>query len=216
MSAAVAKRKRRATHRSSSVFLNVPFDPGYEPLFIALIGSLVALGQRPTCVLEVPGLGAVRRDRLMRHIGSCYLSIHDLSRVQVSRANGLLVPRFNMPLELGIALAVSHYSRNHAVVLLEAIPYRIQYSTSDVNGIDPQIHGGTQRGILECMLNVFGDGADDAREELIAVTRALGRFARDLKRSRRLKHLFHADVFRSLILAATKIVDARQRSITAL
>ena len=35
-----------------SVFLNVPYDKEYAPLFTALIAGLVALGRIPRCALE--------------------------------------------------------------------------------------------------------------------------------------------------------------------
>ena len=44
---------REANRRS--VFLNVPFDQGYEPLFVALISTLVALGRVPHSVLDRGG-----------------------------------------------------------------------------------------------------------------------------------------------------------------
>jgi hypothetical protein len=86
--------------RRRSVFLNVPFDESYEPLFVALISALVALGRIPRCVLELPEMGSGRLARILQLIRSCSISIHDLSRV------GLPV-RFNMPFELGIAVALS-------------------------------------------------------------------------------------------------------------
>jgi hypothetical protein len=45
-----------------SVFLNVPFDKEYGPLFLALIAGLAGLGRTPRRVLEVPG-------ELARHRG---------------------------------------------------------------------------------------------------------------------------------------------------
>jgi hypothetical protein len=37
------------------VFLNVPYDKQYAPLFVALIAGLVALGWAPRCALEARG-----------------------------------------------------------------------------------------------------------------------------------------------------------------
>src|SRR5438093_5118087 len=90
--------------RRRSVFLNVPFDKSYEPLFVGLISALVALGRTPRCVLELPEMGQGRLVRILRLIQSCGVSIHDLSRV------GLPV-RFNMPFELGIAVALARVNR---------------------------------------------------------------------------------------------------------
>jgi len=54
-----------------SVFLNVPFDKGYGPLFVALIAGLAGLGRKPRCVLEVPSGGRNRLDRIFGLIASC-------------------------------------------------------------------------------------------------------------------------------------------------
>jgi hypothetical protein len=83
-----------------SVFLNVPFDQKYQPLFVALIAGLTGIGCTPRCVLEVPS-SRDRLDRLVRLIGTCGASVHDLSRVELTR-RPFRVPRFNMPFELGL------------------------------------------------------------------------------------------------------------------
>jgi hypothetical protein len=46
---------RRPNGSAPSVFINCPFDPSYERLFVALVGSLMALGLAPRSVLEVQG-----------------------------------------------------------------------------------------------------------------------------------------------------------------
>src|SRR5689334_6959085 len=84
-------------------------------------------------------------------------SIHDLSRVEVSRG----VPRFNMPVELGLALYRSYASkRRHRIFIFESKLYRAQRSTSDVNGIDPQIHNGTPTGVMRGLRNIFRQPRD--------------------------------------------------------
>jgi hypothetical protein len=50
--------------KSSHVFLNVPFDPDYEPLFVALIAGLTAFDLTPRTVLEIPAHDAARVGRL--------------------------------------------------------------------------------------------------------------------------------------------------------
>jgi hypothetical protein len=141
-------RSRQEADRRS-VFLNVPFDKSYEPLFIALVSALVALGRSPRCVLEFPEQGAGRLVRILRLIRSCPVSIHDLSRV------GLPV-RFNMPFELGIAVALARLNKNHAFVILEAERFRLLQTLSDVNGIDPGIHRATVKGVISRVLSHLG------------------------------------------------------------
>lgn len=82
-----------------SVFLNIPFDREYSPLFVAIIAALTGLGRKPRCVLEIPASGRDRLGRIFELLSGCGSSIHDLSRVALS--GPLQVPRFNMPFELG-------------------------------------------------------------------------------------------------------------------
>src|SRR5262245_52056237 len=91
----------RAPVDGQDVFLNVPFDTEYAPLFLALIAGLTALGRTPHCVLEVASGGRNRLERIFSLMESCDASIHDLSRITLSGPQD--VPRFNMPFELGMA-----------------------------------------------------------------------------------------------------------------
>lgn len=121
----------------ADIFLNVPFDNRYRPLFIALITGVLAHGGNPRCVLELPA-SRDRLTRLKKLIRQCPVSFHDLSRVQSTRLpkHGL-VPRFNMPFELGLSvMAGGHF------FVLEERPHRLQLSLSDLNGYDPLVHEG--------------------------------------------------------------------------
>jgi hypothetical protein len=120
---------------ATSVFLNVPFDANYRRLFVAMVVGVTAHGAIPRCVLELPS-SADRLKRLRRLIRVCSISFHDLSRVTSTRTTHGLVPRFNMPFELGLAMA----SPSAKCFLFEERPYRLQVSLSDVNGTDPLIH----------------------------------------------------------------------------
>jgi hypothetical protein len=59
------------------------------------------------CALEKDDGSQVRLEKLYEIIGDCALGIHDLSRTSLDRVNRL--PRFNMPLELGIFLGAKRY-----------------------------------------------------------------------------------------------------------
>jgi hypothetical protein len=96
-------RPTRKTARD--VFINVPFDSRYEPLYLALITGLVGLGLKSRCVVELSH-ERHRLERILDLIAACPFSIHDLSRVQLAATmRGFRVPRFNMPFELGLAVA---------------------------------------------------------------------------------------------------------------
>jgi hypothetical protein len=139
--------------RRATVFINVPFDNQYEPLYAALIVGIVALGAVPRSTLEIPPT----KDRLRRIftlIRSCDISIHDLSRVQLSHS-APRCPRFNMPFEAGLAAASYLSGTKKNWYLLESAQYRLQKSLSDLNGYEVNIHEGTTQGILAALLDIF-------------------------------------------------------------
>jgi len=188
-------RSRRAAKRRS-VFLNVPFDKGYEPLFIALISALVSLGREPHCVLAIPAHGAGRLARILRLIRSCPISIHDLSRV------GQPV-RFNMPFELGLAVALNRIERRPKFIMLESKAHRLVRTLSDVNGFDPGIHESQARGIISCALAHLGKphGNPDA-ETVFRVRRRLWKTVPALKRISGRNDIYSRSIFAELVEAA--------------
>ena len=100
---------RRATTPtySDNVFLNVPFDRRYRPLFRALVFAIHDCGFQSRCALESDDGGVVRVEKLYTIIGQCKFGIHDISRTTLDTVNRL--PRFNMPLELGMFLGAKRY-----------------------------------------------------------------------------------------------------------
>lgn len=58
------------------VFLNVPYDAPYEPLFITLIASLVSLGLEPQCVLQIRETGVGRLTRIQQLLESLRSARH--------------------------------------------------------------------------------------------------------------------------------------------
>ncbi|HEV2989889.1 MAG TPA: hypothetical protein VG759_15705 [Candidatus Angelobacter sp.] len=151
---------RRRLHRGGeqsakhAVFLNIPYDPQFTELFLAYMVGIKAYGLIPRATLEIPG-GARRLDRIAALIRSCTYSIHDLSRVELDPAPPQ-TPRFNMPFELGLAVAF-HWRQNtkHTWFVLETERWRIQKSLSDLNGTDVYIHGGTPEGVFRELTTAF-------------------------------------------------------------
>src|SRR5712691_1199087 len=88
---------------SASVFINCPFDRQYQPLFDATVFCVVECGFVPRCTLEFTDAGEVRIENIYRLVDQCDHSIHDISRTEVE-GQPYKLPRFNMPLELGIFL----------------------------------------------------------------------------------------------------------------
>jgi hypothetical protein len=98
---------------------------------------LSAFGLSPRATAELSG-SQRRLDRIIHLLQSCRYSFHDLSRVTVDRVPPA-TPRFNMPFELGLAIAFSQDSK-HDWFVFEARPHRLTKSLSDLNGTDPHVH----------------------------------------------------------------------------
>ncbi|MBC8167233.1 MAG: hypothetical protein H7Y20_15355 [Bryobacteraceae bacterium] len=184
--------------RLESVFLNIPYDFAFEDLYLAYVVGLTQLGLAINAALAVPNQG--RLGTIINLIDTSDFSIHDLSRVEVSRG----VPRFNMPVELGLALYRSHITDGqHRVFIFERKHYRAQRSTSDVNGIDPQIHSGTVKGVMKGLRNIFRQPQDVTTvPEMLASYSAVKGKIPVLRRNAGSKSLFEAAIFQDLKLAA--------------
>jgi hypothetical protein len=187
-----------ARHKSQSVFLNIPYDDQFEDLYLAYIVGLTQLGLEINATLAVPNQG--RLGRIVQLIEKSDVSIHDLSRIELSSG----IPRFNMPLELGLALYRSHMTGGkHRVYVFERKAYRMQQSTSDINGVDPQIHNGRPKGVMAGLRNIFHQPKGTTTvPEMLASYRAVKRRLPEFRKKAGTKSAFEASVFIDLILAA--------------
>jgi hypothetical protein len=128
---------------NKQVFLNVPFDNRYRKLLHALVFVVHDCGLEARCALESEDGGQVRLEKIYGIIESCRYGIHDLSRTALDSKNRL--PRFNMPLELGVFLGLRRFGgprqRRKSCLILDKKPYRYQIFCSDIAGQDIRIHG---------------------------------------------------------------------------
>lgn len=128
--------------RAESVFINAPFDRQYTKLFHALVFALHDCRFFARCALEGDDGSQTRLTKLYDIIRDCPLGIHDLSRTSLDREHRL--PRFNMPLELGLFLGAKRYGgsqhRGKSCVILDRKPYRYQIFCSDIAGQDIRAH----------------------------------------------------------------------------
>ena len=129
------------------VFINCPFDDEFAPGFRALVFAVIACGFRARCALEMADASETRIDKLYRIIEQSRYGIHDLSRTELDRVNAL--PRFNMPLELGIFLGAKHFGdgdhKSKRCLLFDVEQYRFQKFISDLAGMDIEAHAGNPR-----------------------------------------------------------------------
>ena len=109
-----------------------------------------------------------------------------------------------MPVELGLALYRSKITGGgHRVYIFESKPYRAQRSTSDVNGIDPQIHRGTVTGLMAGLRKIFRQPTDVTTvPEMLASYRTVKRKLPELRKHAGGQSLFGTSLFQDLSLAA--------------
>jgi hypothetical protein len=127
-----------------SVFVNCPLDEEYRYLFEAVIFAIHDCGYIARCALEADDASEVRIDKITKIIGSCAFGIHDISRTAADLTTNL--PRFNMPLELGLSLGAKRFGRAQqklkSCLILDVERYRYQKFISDIAGQDIAVHSG--------------------------------------------------------------------------
>jgi hypothetical protein len=185
-----------------SVFLNTPYDPAYQPLFVTLVSTLVCLGLKPHCVLEIQEKGQGRLARTFHLLGSCGVSVHDLSRTGPPA-------RLNMPFELGLACGLKLSGTSHEIVVLDSIDYRLDKTLSDYKGRDPWVHHNRCDQLITCLLDAFEVANEPAPSELRSAARVLRQSARQLAKQYRTQTIFRAATFRALVSAATQLAQER-------
>lgn len=125
-----------------SVFINCAYDPGFVDLFHSIVFTVVAHGFIPRSAKESEASADPRIERISEALFESKYSIHDLSRFTGEGVDNFA--RFNMPLELGIAIALRYSGRStgrvHNWQVLIAGGYAYQRFASDLAGFDPSTH----------------------------------------------------------------------------
>src|ERR1043166_8044058 len=118
------------------VFINCPFDDLYRPIFEAIVFAVHDCGYIARSSLEVTDASQVRIEKIATIIGPCRFGIHDISRTELDRDTQL--PRFNMPLELGLFLGAKRFGsarhRSKTCLILDVDRYRYQKFISAIAG----------------------------------------------------------------------------------
>jgi hypothetical protein len=144
-----------AARYEDCVFLNVPFDGGYEGMLRAMVFTVHDCGFVARCAREIDDSGQVRLDRIYELIAQSRYGLHDLSRISLDRQHRL--PRFNMPLELGIFLGVTRFGakrhKSKRCLILVRDRDRYQKYCSDIAGQDVRTHGGKIEGAVKAVRN---------------------------------------------------------------
>lgn len=200
----MAKRKRPRT----DVFLNIPYDKKFERLFIAYVAGLSAFGLVPRATMEIPD-SSRRLDKILNLIQDCRYSIHDLSRVQLDRAKPR-TPRFNMPFELGLTVAVRKRRRNRTEdwYVFESMAYRLEKSLNDLNGTDPKIHNGRVSGVLGELCQIFRRrGRQPTVQQMTRIYREVRRKQAVILQESGATSLYKGRVFKDICAVASAWAD---------
>jgi hypothetical protein len=134
-------------------------------MFDAVVFAAICCGFMPRSALETGTVAEARMTRILRAIVESKYSIHDLSRCRGEGDANLA--RFNMPLELGIAMAHRHLARRaagrHDWLVLVPLGHQYQAFISDIAGFDPRMHDGSVQGIVTTVMAWLATRPDTVR-----------------------------------------------------
>lgn len=174
------------------VFINGPYDPAYKAVFDAIVFAVHDCGFQARFAAQEVGARS-RLERIVRMIDECALSIHDLSRVELTGTHSRL-PRFNMPFEAGLAYGRHRQAPDaHDLLLIDTHPHRYHQSISDASGLDIQAYQGRATSVIGCVRQFLDGRADDVPGEDY-ITRRYERFRRTLRRATGLHGVTVAEV----------------------
>jgi hypothetical protein len=161
------------------VFINCPFTADYQNHFQATVFTVVRSGFTPRCARESDDGGEVRFEKICRIISGCHYAVHDISKTEPDADSGL--PRFNMPLELGLFLGAKRFGgrphRQKKSLIFDRAPFRYQSFISDISGQDIHSHNGEVDQLIRELATWLRDQARDPKVPGgIAVAGEYGKF----------------------------------------
>lgn len=119
-----------------------------------MVFTIISSGYYPRCALDANDGAEIRVSKIAKMIGDCDWGIHDLSRIEIDAAG---VPRFNMPMELGLHLGArllgERRHRRKRALILEAEPHRYDAVLSDISGQDIEVHANDPGQAIRCVRN---------------------------------------------------------------
>lgn len=138
--------------RRHSVFINCPYDDAFLPIFDAIVFSVVCCGFMPRCARETGSVSQPRLAQITAAMSSSKYSIHDLSRCQGEGDTNSA--RFNMPLELGMAMqqAGTGAKAEHDWLVLMPEGHDYHKVVSDLAGHDPAVYEGTAESVIPAVM----------------------------------------------------------------
>ena len=146
-----------------NVFINCPFDDDYDEIFNAILFTVHKCGFILRCSLEFEDSNGIRIKNIIRLIKDSRYSIHDLSRVTLDGTSNL--PRFNMPLELGILIGAIEFGnikqKNKEYLIIESERFRFKQFISDLSGQDIKNHNNNVNDAIKAVRNWLSKKTND-------------------------------------------------------
>jgi hypothetical protein len=137
--------------KRGDVFINCPFSSDYLQFFRAIVFSVTRAGFKARCALEADDSSENRFDKICKIIGECNLAVHDISKTELDEKSKL--PRFNMPLELGLFLAAKKFGnakqKQKRCIIFDRAPFRYRKFMSDISGQDIHSHSNSVAKLIE-------------------------------------------------------------------
>jgi len=175
-----------------AVFINCPFSLDYQQHFRAIVFTVIRSGFRARSALEADDASENRFSKICSIISKCRYAIHDISKTESDPGSGL--PRFNMPLELGVFLGAKKYGslaqRRKKCIIFDRKPFRYQKFISDLAGQDIHSHDGK---ISKLVTETASWLRDEAQDPIVPggqeIFREFNRFTRALPKVCKLRRL---------------------------
>ena len=133
------------------------------PKFNAIVFTIIRSGFRARCARETDDAGDVRLQKICRIIEQSGYGVHDISNTELNGDPPL--PRFNMPLELGIFLGArllgTKKQRLKKCLVFDREKYRYQKYISDIAGQDIHSHDDVVATLIEELATWLRDQSGD-------------------------------------------------------
>jgi len=190
-----------AASSAPQAFINIPYAPTYRSVYLAFIAGLAGYGLVPTAAVHDPS-SRFQLDRIVDLIAAADYSFHDLSLMGLDRVKPR-TPRFNMPFELGIAVAAARFKNaNHKWFVFDTKKHRISKAISDLGGVNVRIDDKSPGSILKCLMNALSrESGTPTYENLLQIHAAVAKVARKIQQE---FELFDAKPFADLSYVAVE------------
>lgn len=168
---------------SPVAFINMPYAPRYERVYVAFIAGIAGFGMVPTAAVKDPS-SQFQLDRIFRLVSESDYSFHDLSHMSLDRTKPC-TPRLNMAFELGLAVAAARLKNpKHQWFVFDTQRHRVAKALSDLGGVTVRVHDRSADSVLRCLVNVMDrEGPTPSLQDLRFILAAVEKVASKLKRA---------------------------------